>query len=576
MNVIQWRIHDEFKDLEAYRSGWKIEPNIDLEPMLDSVVSNVRPSLVLFMGAVSLLLLIAVANVANLLLSRALTRQREMSVRAALGAQRWQLIKQLLSESVVLALIGGVAGILLAWLGLQLLLQFHAGAIPRATDIGIDLKVLVFTVVVSLVTAVLFGFAPALQTSKPDLNDALRQGANRLTSDRSHNLVRNSFTVIQVALAFTLLIGAGLLIQSFNRMQSIDTGYEADNLLTVMVTMTGAVYDGPEQRVAFLQQLIDEMKATSGVEAAAAVSVLPTGKGWPYPYTRSDQPVAQPKDRPRADLRSVTEDYHETYGIEVVRGRPFNRQDTWRSEPVVMVNETFDRTAYPDEDALGKHIRYFGKDWRIIGVYADIKNVGLTRETNPGVNLPIAQWPGNDAKSVYLTLRTKTDPLSLASIVSEKVRELNPEQPLNQFQLMETYLDNSTAIDRFRSILMGLFAFAALVLASIGIYGVIAYSVEQRTNEMGIRLALGSKRSSLLWIILLQGLKLTVAGVALGLIGSWMLSRIIASQLYGVTASDFRTYMVVAIVLICVGLVASIVPAMRAMRVSPMQSLRAE
>jgi putative ABC transport system permease protein len=241
-----------------------------------------------------------------------------------------------------------------------------------------------------------------------------------------------------------------------------------------------------------------------------------------------------------------------------------------------MVNETFDRTAYPDEDALGQHIRYFGKDWRIIGVYADIKNVGLTRETNPGVNLPIAQWPGNDAKSVYLTLRTKTDPLKLAPIVSGKVRELNPEQPLNQFQLMETYLDNSTAVDRFRSILMGLFALAALVLASIGIYGVIAYSVEQRTHEMGIRLALGSKRSSLLWIILLQGLKLTVAGVALGLVGSWILSRVIESQLYGVTASDFRTYIVVAIVLICVGLVASIVPAMRAMRVSPMQSLRAE
>ncbi|MDG2166685.1 MAG: ABC transporter permease, partial [Opitutales bacterium] len=252
MNVIQWRIHDEFKGLEAYRSGWKIEPNIDLEPMLDSVVSNVRPSLMLFMGAVCLLLLIAVANVANLLLSRALTRQREMSVRAALGAQRWHLIKQLLSESMVLALIGGAMGLIIAWLGLQLVMQFHAGAIPRATDVGIDLKVLVFSVVVSLATAVLFGFAPALQTSKPDLNDALRQGANRLTSDRSHNLVRSSFTVIQVALAFTLLIGAGLLIQSFNRIQKIDTGYTAGNLLTVMVTMTGAIYDSPEKRVAFL------------------------------------------------------------------------------------------------------------------------------------------------------------------------------------------------------------------------------------------------------------------------------------------------------------------------------------
>jgi putative ABC transport system permease protein len=574
MNVIQSRIYNEFKGLELQSTELVVAPHIDLEPLLNSVVSGVRSSLTMFSGAVVLLLLIAVANVANLLLSRSLTRQREMSVRAALGAQRWHLVKQLLTESVVLSVVGGVAGVLLAWLGLELLLKFGAGAIPRAADVGIEWPVLIFTLLLSLVTGVLFGFAPALQTSRPNLNDAMRSGANRQTGDRSHHYVRNGFSVLQVSLALVLLIGAALLIQSFAELQRVDPGVDAEQLLTVQVTMTGAAYQGRAQRVAFVRRLSDEMRAMPGVESVSAVSVNMAYKGWPYPFSRSDRPPPRPTETPRAGLRSVTYDHHKTYGMAVVRGRPLSERDAWHSERVMMVNEKFAETHYPDEEVLGQHIRHYGRDWRIVGVFANHKNAGLTRETEPEVNMPYAQWEGPDAKSVYLTVRTKANPLALAPVVTQKVRKLNPDQPLNQFLTMQAYFDGSTAIDRFRSLLVGMFAAAALFLASIGIYGVISYSVAQRTGEMGIRLALGAQRSDLLWMILKQGLRLTSTGVLIGLIGSFVFTRVLASRLYDISANDPKTFIAVAIVLTLVGVAASIVPAVRAMRVSPAQCLR--
>jgi len=576
MNVLQWRIYNEFKGLELHNGALKIGPHIELEPLLESVVSGFRSSLTMFTGAVALLLLIAVANVANLLLSRALTRQREMSVRAALGAQRWDLIKQLLTESAVLSIAGGIAGVLLAWLGLELVLKFNAGAIPRASDVGIAWSVLAFTVLLSLVTGVLFGFAPALQTSRPDLMDAMRTGANRQTGDPSHHYIRNGFSVLQVSLALVLLIGAALLIQSFAAMQKIDPGIDADELLAVEVTMTGAAYPKRENRVAFLRRLMDEMRATPGVESVSAVSVLATQKGWPYTYSRSDKPPPLPNQRPRAGLRSVTPDHHKTYGIPVVRGRPLSERDTWESERVMMINEALADSAFEGEDALGKHLKYYGRDCRIVGIFANHKNAGLTREPEPEVNMPYAQWQGPDAQSVFLTVRAKADPLALAPVVTQKVRTLNPDQPLNQFRTMQAYLDFSTATDRFRSLLVSMFAIAALVLASIGIYGVISYSVAQRTNEMGIRLALGAQRADLLGMILKQGLRLTLTGVVIGLLGALALTRVLSSLLYNVSPADLPTFLMVAAVLMVVGIAATMMPALRAMRVSPAVCLRSD
>ncbi len=315
MNVIQAGIYEKYKGLELQGTDRVVRPHIELEPILESVVKGVRSSLLIFSGAVALLLLIACANVANLLLSRALTRQGEMSVRLALGATRWHLIGQLLCESAVLSLLGGMAGSLFAWWRIKLVIQFSAGAIPRVNSVTLDWKVLGFTLLVSLVTGILFGLAPAWQTSKANLSDALRAGANRQTSGRSHHYVRNAFTVTQIALALVLLIGAGLLIQSFQQLQSVKPGYDTDKLLIVEVPMSGAAYAKTEQRVVFLRRIIEEMEATPGVEAVSGVSILPIDEGWPYPYSRSDRPVPPPNKMPRAGLRSVAAGYHKTYGI---------------------------------------------------------------------------------------------------------------------------------------------------------------------------------------------------------------------------------------------------------------------
>lgn len=576
MNIIQWQIHESYKGMELLGMDRVIGPHIALEPMLDSVVKGVKSSLFIFTGAVALLLLISVANVANLLLSRALTRQREMSLRAAIGAQRHHLIRQLLTESVLLAFIGGIGGILLSWWGTNLIVQFNAGAIPRSSDVGVDLRVLGFTMFLSVFTGILFGFAPAWQSSRPNLNDALRQGANRLTGDKFNTFIRNGFSVAQIAMALILLIGAVLLIQSFNEMQSIDPGIDSEKLLTVEVTMNGAAYQNRGQRITFLDRLIDEMKATPGVENVSAVSVLPSRKGWPYPYTRADKPRPRPNEQPRAGLRSVMPGYHETYGLDILRGRGFKKSDNWTSERVMMVNKTFADTAFKDEEVLGKYLQYYGMNWRIIGVFDDHKNNGLTRDTDVEVNMPYTQWPGTDAISVHLTVRSKSDPLLLAPVVTEKVRKLNPDQPLSRFVVMQQYLDQSIAIDRFRSMLITMFAVSALILASVGIYGVMSYSVEQRTNEMGIRLALGARRMDLLRMILVQGLKHTVIGVVLGLIGSYALTRVLASRLYNISATDIGTFLMVSGILILVGVLACLVPAIRAMRVSPLESLRYE
>ena len=340
--------------------------------------------------------------------------------------------------------------------------------------------------------------------------------------------------------------------------------------------MTGAAYSNRASRVAFLQRLTDEMVATPGVDSVTAASVLPTIKGWPYPYSRSDRPPPLPNQTPRAGLRAVTPDYYKTYGIPVIRGRPLEEGDDWRSERVMMINEALANSTFEGEDPLGKHLRYFGRNWRIVGVFANHKNAGLSRPTEPEVNMPYLQWEGPDAKAVYLTIRTKADPLALSPTVTRKVRALNPDQPLNQFFTMQDFFDSSTAGDRFRSLLVSMFAVAALFLASIGIYGVISYSVAQRTNEMGIRLALGAQRSDLLGMILKQGLRLTFTGVVIGLIGAFILTRVLASLLYDINPGDLLTFLAVAVVLMLVGIAASIIPAIRAMQVSPAVCLRSE
>ena len=579
MNSLQKAIYEEHKGQELQGPGWEIGKNIALEPLLDSVVSRVRSSLILFSGAVGLLLLIACANVANLLLSRALTRQREMSVRASQGASRWHLVRQLLTESAVLSIIAGIAGSALAWWGTKVVLQFSAGAIPRAGDVGMDWRVLVFTLLVSIVTGTLFGLAPALQSSKTNLNDALREGANRLTSNRSQHYIRNGFTVTQIALALVLLIGAGLLIQSFSHLQSVKPGYAAEELLVVEMNLAGAAYPNREQRVNFINRAVEEMAATPGVDACAATSLLPIREGWPHNFYRKDQgPPGDKTQWKKLGTRAIGPGYHQAYGIPLLRGRGIDSRDTWTSERVVMVNQAFVNLEYADEDedVLDKIINISGVDYRIIGVFDDFKNRGLTKKASPEANVPLAQWQHADALSVFLTVRSENNPKGLQPIVTEKVRKLNPDQPLNGFIVMQQFVDAGRAIDRFRSLLITMFALAALILASVGIYGVVSYSVAQRTNEMGIRMALGAQREDLMKLILKQGLQLTLLGVIIGLAGGLAVMRLLASQLYNISTTDPLTFVGVALVLAAVGILACIVPAVRAMRVSPNNALRYE
>lgn len=576
MNAIQNAIYEEHKGVELQSSDQVIGPDIELEPILDAVVSGVRSSLILFSCAVGLLLLIACANVANLLLSRALTRQREMSIRASQGASRMHLVRQLLTESAVLSLMAGLAGSALAWWGTKLVLQFSAGAIPRAGEVEMDWKVLGFTLLVSLLTGVLFGLVPALQASKTNLSDALREGANRMTGDRLQLLIRNGFTVAQVAMALVLLIGASLLIQSFNRLQQVDPGYDADELLTVEVNLAGAAYPNRDQRVRFIQRAVDELKDTPGVESVAATSLLPNREGWPHTYVRADRPRPTGNEWERLGTRAVGPNYHDTYGVALIKGRTFDERDSWNSERVMMVNVALVNKEFPDEEPIGKVIHLSGVDYKIVGVFDDFKNAGLTRKPSPEANVPLAQWPHADALSIFLTVRTEANPKALAPIISDKIRKLNPDQPLSRFVVLQTLVDNSKAIDRFRSMLVSMFALVALVLASVGIYGVVSYSVAQRTNEMGIRMALGAQRSDLMLMILKQGLFLTLTGVGIGLLGGMAVMRILASQLYEISATDPMTFVGVAAILAVVGLLACVVPAMRAMRVSPNNALRYE
>ena len=573
MSSIQARVHREHGYLEQRSSALMMGSGVSLQPLLESTVGNVRLSLMIFSGAVALVLLIACANVANLLLSRALSRRREFSVRAALGAKRWRLFRQLLCESLVLSLGGGLVGALMAYWGTKLVVQFSAGSIPRMEQVVVDGRALLFAVGVSLFTGLIFGMAPAWQSSRVDLNEALKNGAARVAGGMAYQRMRGMFTVAQVALALVLLVGAGLLLRSFNRLDGVEPGFDTEELLAVDLTMTGTAYEKHFQRRIFLRGLIERMRNVPGVEAACAVTMIPDrGGGWPTEYARLDQPTAPQGQRPRVGVRVLTPGFLKTYGVPLLRGREFTESDSGEATRVLLINRAFADKVFPGEDPVGKQIQCGGVS-EIIGVIANVRNTGLTRETRPEVFGCYLQW---DFQSVFLTVRAASNPMALVPIITEHVRALNPDQPLVYFRTIQEFLDQSKARPRFRSMLIGLFSLVALVLASVGIYGVMAYSVAQRTNEIGIRMALGAQGSDVVKLVMRQGMLLAILGVAIGMLVSLGLTRILESQLFGVTATDPTTFLVVPLLLTLVALAACIVPAIRAMQIKPMTAVKYE
>jgi predicted permease len=509
--------------------------------------------------------------VANLLLARGAARGREVAVRTALGASRFDLIRQLLVESVLLAVGGGLLGLGLAWAGVRILGALAADSLPGGTP-GLDPRVLLFALSLSLVTGLVFGLIPALQTSRADLQGALKEGSRGAVGDRSAHAIRHGLVVAEVALALVLLTGAGLLMKSFARLQGVSPGFETGNLLAFTVALPTSRYDTPAQRVAFFEQMLRDVAALPSVRAASAVSILPFGNGGTTStYNIEGRQLAPDERAPWGDLRFGTPDYFRTMGIPLVKGRVFTEQDGADAPPVAVIDQETVRRWFPDVDPVGKRLTFGAVTdstrWiEIVGVVGHVKTDGLLGEDRIQLYLPYAQ---NGASGMQVAVRAAGDPLALVPGIRRVVRSIDADQPIAQVQTMEDMVGASIGQRRLAMTLLALFAGLAMLMASIGIYGVLSQLVTQRNRELGVRIALGAQRNDVLRLVVGQGMTLALWGMALGLAGAFGLTRLIRSQLYGVEPSDPATYLMVAVVLATVALAATLAPALRAARVDP-------
>jgi putative ABC transport system permease protein len=561
-------------DEEIYKFGF----NFNLVPLHGHVVKDIRPALLVLLGAVGFVLLIACVNVANLLLARAVAREKEIAIRTALGAARRQIVRQLLIESVLMSLIAGLVGVGLTLLGLKLLVGFGPSNLPRLDEIGLDIRVLGFTLGISLLTGLVFGLVPALHASKPDFNESLKDGGKGTSKGAQGNRLRSALVVIEVALALVLLTGAGLMIRSFLRLQEVNPGFNPDNLLTLRVQLPQSRYPDAEKIVPFYQQAIERIRALPGVQNAGAVSQLPLSGSYSSGTTTVERPpVANEDVMFEADRRAVTPDYFTAMNIPLIRGRLFTEQDKADSQQVAIIDEKFANRFWPDEDPIGKRIKRGSgpqPPWlTIVGVVGHIKHYDLNTEGREQAYFPYTQ---NAGPSMFLAVRTTGDPLSMAGSVRNAIWSVDPEQPVSQINGMDSLVSNSVAQARFNTLLLGLFAGVAMTLAAVGVYGVMSYSVSQRTHEIGIRMALGAAQGDILSLVLRQGVTLAATGVGIGLAGAYLVTRLMESLLFGVSATDLTTFAGVAVLLVLVAVLASYIPARRATKVDPIIALRYE
>jgi predicted permease len=555
-----------------------VDPDLtfNLIGLHEQLVAPVRSALFVLFGAVGFVLLIACTNVANLLLARNATREKELAIRAALGAGQLRLIRQLLTESLMLALLGGLLGFLFARWGVALIIASSPGDIPRLDEVSIDGRVLLFTFAASLLTGMLFGLVPALQSAKVDLNTALKEGARRSSGTTRHRL-RRYLVVAEIALALVLLIGAGLLINSFKRLLDVDPGFNPQNVLTMQLYLPGSQDGMDQQKTAFLSQALERIRTIPGVESAGLANCLPITGGPNTDFEIIGRPVPDIGDEPSADIRIIDTDYFRALKIPLRQGRWFTERDTARAPQVMVINETMARRFWPGEDALGKRVTM--KDWgdpltgEIIGVVGDVKANGLDTETGSMIYWPHTQFPTGFNRVV---IRTTSDPSNLIAAVKHQVWSVNKNQPIADIKSMEQVLAASVARRRFNMALLGGFAVIALLLASVGIYGVMSYTVTQRTREIGIRMALGAARRDIIRMVMQQGVSLALLGIGAGLVGALALTRLLSSLLFGVSATDPITFITISLILTGVALGACFVPARRATKVDPMIALRYE
>jgi putative ABC transport system permease protein len=566
-DTISAQLEQQFPDSNT---GW----NLRLVPLREQLVGDTRPTLLILFGAVGFVLLIACANVANLLLVRAAGRQKEIALLTALGAGRLRIARQMITESLLLALAGGVLGTLLAMWGLELLVGLSNDSLPPTTRVGIDGTVLGFTLLVSVLTGLLFGLVPAIRTLKINLSDSLKEGGRGAGEGIQRNRMRSLLVVFESAIAVVLLIGAGLLIRSLIELQNINPGFDASNVLTMRVDLTRQKYDSPEKTTNFFQELETRIRTLPGVGAVGLITELPlSGQPNDMPFTVQGRPKVSIDEAFDADFRRVNQDYFQSLRIPFLRGRNFTKQEALQSAKVIVVSEQLVSTVFPNEDPLGKRLEMAIGDqtYEIIGVVGDIRHRSLESEPFAAMYMPSYASGRNN-----VVIRTQGDPLSLVSAVRKEVQSIDPDQPIADVKTMGDWLYVSVAAPRYRTLLLTLFAVLALVLACTGIYGVMAYSVTQRTHEIGVRMALGARQIDVLKLVIRQGMGLVLIGVALGLIGSVALMRVMQNLLFGITAKDPATFAVVASLLGLVAFVACYIPALRATKVDPLKALRYE
>jgi putative ABC transport system permease protein len=569
LSAVAARVEQQFPDTNT-------KVGVTLVPLHEFLVGPVKTQMLALLVAVGFVLLIACANVANLLLARSATREKEIAIRASLGAGRWRIARQLLSESLLLAVIGGAAGLLLAYWLVDLLVSFSPQGTPRLDEIGVDGRALGYAMAITFLTGLLFGSAPVWQLFKADLNQSLRDGGKGLHVARSGRRALSALVVAETALALMLLVGAGLLIRSFIRLQRVDPGFNPRNVLTAVVTLPQAVYPERNQIAPFYSQLLERVRALPGVQSAAAISTLPlAGSNEDAGFVIEGRPAPQPDQQPVAWVNSVSHDYFRAIGMRLIAGREFDERDNENSPKVVIISEATARRHFPNENPIGKRIGNGRPDgWReIVGVTADVRHFGLNQDARVSMFFPHRQRP---ARQIFIVARTTADPLSLSSALRGAVAAMDKNLAVSNIIPMEEITAQSIGQERFTLLLLGVFSSLALLLAVAGIYGVMSYAVAQRTHEIGVRVTLGAQTRDVLKLVIAQGMALALAGVGIGLASALALTRFIRGLLFGVSPTDSMTFVGVAALLALVALVACYVPARRASKVDPMVALRCD
>jgi putative ABC transport system permease protein len=579
MNTISSRLAQQYPEEDK---GW----GATVLPLQADLVSDVRPALLVLLGAVGFILLIACVNVANLSLARIFSRHKEIAIRTAMGASSARILRQILAESVFLALLGGALGLAFSHFGVRLIMAFLANRLPESTEAGLNVEVLAFTAIVSVFTGIAAGIFPAIHLSRSNVNQALKEGLGRTGSDSGGNATRSALVVVEVSLSLVLLVGAGLMIRSFQFLGQVDPGFDSSGVLTMSAAVSRTKFSQAQEELSFFQRVLERVRALPGVVSAGLVDDIPFGgDGSHQPVAVEGRPVVPTSEQPEVDVAIISSGYVSAMRIPVLRGRDFTDSDVAGRPAAILISQSMAKQFWPNENPIGKHVTlsfFPGVAREVVGVVGDVKSDGLDQtRTASGLYMPLGQVSAvaNEtwrSFSMTIVVRTASNPTSLVSAVTSAVRETDRDVPVIDVRTMDELVASSLSQQRFSLLLLGAFALLAVLLAAVGIYSVLSYSVRRRVQEIGIRLALGARLSDVLRMIVIEGMKPTLLGVTIGIVGALALARVMSSLIYGVKPTDPITFLAVATVLAVVALFATIVPAYRAAKVDPMVALRYE